>query len=62
MQFSRGFARSHAAQTLYAVDARGGGRGRGSAINRKTSANKFRGMATSASRLLKKSVAVGISM
>ena len=44
--FSRGFARTHDARTLYAVDVKGGGRT--SAIIRKMSANRPRGMATSA--------------
>ena len=43
--FSRRLARTHDARTLYAVDANSGGRG--SAIIRKMSANRFRGMATS---------------
>jgi hypothetical protein len=41
---SRGLAGTHEARTLYAVDAKGGGRS--SAIIRKMSANRFRGMAT----------------
>ena len=44
---SRRLARTHDARTLYAVDAKGGGRS--SATIRKMSANKFLGMATSAS-------------
>ena len=43
---SRRLARTHDARTLYAVDAKGGGRS--SAIIRKMSANRSRGMATSA--------------
>jgi len=44
--FSRGLARTHDARTLYAVDAKGGGRR--SAIIRRMSAKRFLGMATSA--------------
>ena len=43
---SRQLARTHDARTLYAVDDKGGARN--SAIIRKMSANKLRGMATSA--------------
>jgi hypothetical protein len=43
---SRGLARTHDARTLYAADAKGGGRN--SAMRRKMSANRSRGMATSA--------------
>lgn len=45
-RFSRGFARTHDTQTLYAMDAKGGGRS--SAIIRKMSENRSRGIANSA--------------
>jgi len=43
---SRGLARAHDPRSLYPVDAKGGGRS--SAISRNISANRSRGMATSA--------------
>jgi len=43
---SRGLAQTHGARMLYAVDAKGGDRS--AAIIRKISANRIRGMATSA--------------
>jgi hypothetical protein len=46
IHFSRWLARTHDTRTLYAVDAKGGGRS--SAIIRKMSTKRFRGMATSA--------------